>query len=176
VRVKPERSFDWWVEVTDFPTGAYRWCTNYLKIAPFKDFLNGCDPKKKRIIVLGKRRAESAARSSTRKYEESKKHPGRKIFNPLYKHTDAERDELIKRAGFKVLPHRSLECCPCVNANRKDLLMVPQERIDAIRELEQATGKFMFRPAKFMGAEGIDEIIKWANSERGKYKKPEARE
>jgi 3'-phosphoadenosine 5'-phosphosulfate sulfotransferase (PAPS reductase)/FAD synthetase len=175
IRLKPEKPFEEWVTAKQmFPYSGGQWCSLKLKIEPFELWLNELDSERRVTIVLGKRRVESRARAGlSEKTQNQKYYSGREIWNPLYKHTDAERDELIKRAGFKVLPHRSLECCPCVNANKADLRMVPKERIDAIRRLEKKTGKTMFRPRKHMGAKGIDEIIKWAHSEHGKYRKPE---
>jgi hypothetical protein len=46
-----------------------------------------------------------------------------------------------------------------------------KKRIKIIRKLEKKIGKFMFRPEKFMGAEGIDEIIKWAKAGHGRCRK-----
>ena len=51
-----------------------------------------------------------------------------------------------------------------------------EDRIEVIEGIEQRLGlsskgkpRVMFRPAKKMGATGIREIIRWAQSEPGKY-------
>lgn len=94
---------------------------------------------------------------------------------------ERERDALIVRAGFEPLPHRSMECSPCIYANRADLRMVPEERIAEIEALEKELGytskgkpRFMFRPRNYMGAQGIREVVRWAWSERGKFEPAEA--
>lgn len=90
-----------------------------------------------------------------------------------------ERNDLINSSGFQILPHRSMECWPCVNANRTDLrlLACDEKRVSEIEALEKEMGftskgnaRVMFRKKRHMGATGIREIIKWALCERGKYK------
>jgi hypothetical protein len=92
-----------------------------------------------------------------------------------YKHSDRNRDKLIKKAGLKPLPHRSMECCPCVNAGRYDLRETPEICLERVRDLEQITGKTMYPVTRYMGASGIDEVMEWAASGRGKYNKRQSR-
>ena len=75
-------------------------------------------------------------------------HDGRLIWYPLSDHSEQERDILVEKTPLQVLPHRSMECCPCVNANKIDLLMVEKHRIEEIRTLETVVGKNMFRAKK----------------------------
>ena len=175
--VKGKYSFaDWVRHKLMFPTNKYQWCTSYLKIIPFGEFLEFIDPFCTATVIVGKRRSESKKRESTQEFEtHSKYYAGRAVWNPLYKHCDKERNKLIKRAGFKPLPHRSLECCPCVNAGRHDLRMTPEICIDKVRELEKTTGKTMYSVTRYMGATGIDEVMEWAASGRGKYHKKQMR-
>lgn len=169
--VKGPRLFAGWVKHKKmFPTNKYQWCTSYLKIIPFANFLDFIDPNASATIIVGKRRAESKKRESTQEFEFNNSfYSGQVVWNPLYNHTDAERDALILKTGFVPLPHRSLECCPCVNANRNDLRETPKICIDRVRSLEEKTGKFMYSISRYMGAEGIDEVISWANSSRGSF-------
>lgn len=154
-----------------FPSQRYQFCSGLLKVIPFNDFTNSVDPEHECIVLIGKRRGESEARKNTPEFiDKDKYHECRTVWHPLYKHTDLMRDELIKRAGFKVLPHRSMECCPCVNANRGDLRNTPERQIEKVRRLEKYINNYMFRAAKKQGATGIDEVMEWANSARGKYK------
>lgn len=81
-------------------------------------------------------------------------------------------DEVPGNGETEVLPTRSQECCPCVNANREDQRQVPEVVISIEAELGiSSTGKpkTMFRPKSKMGAVGIVEVIRWAKAERGKY-------
>lgn len=155
-----------------FPSQKMQFCSGILKVIPFHDFLAEIDPEKKAVVMIGKRRAESRARQNTQEFIDADEHQeGRKVWHPLYKHTDEERNTLIEKAGFKVLPHRSLECCPCVNANRQDLRMTPEIQLDRLRKLEAETGRELFRAYRHQGAWGIDEVMEWAHSGHGKYVK-----
>ncbi len=104
-----------------FPANRPKFCTYELKIAPAKAWLDTVDPKREAICMVGVRREESAARREWPEFvEDSENHGGRTLWSPLVKTTEAERNELLRLAGWEPLPHRSKECSPCVNANRTD--------------------------------------------------------
>jgi 3'-phosphoadenosine 5'-phosphosulfate sulfotransferase (PAPS reductase)/FAD synthetase len=164
-----------------FPRQGYQYCTGELKIVPAMAWLDIIDPEKKSIILVGLRRAESENRKDhPSRNRSSSTHGGRKCIYPLINHSHAERDQLVIDAGFKVLPHRSMECFPCINSNRVDILQLAKdpERIAEIEAFEEEMGftrkgkpRTMFRPYRHMGATGIREIVKWAMSPKGKYRK-----
>lgn len=159
-----------------FPNNKYQWCSGIIKSIPLNDFANFIDPYNTATVVIGKRREESKDRANTPEYiKESEYHEYRKVWHPLYKHTEKQRDELVIRAGFKPLPHRSMECCPCVNANRNDLVNTPESQIEKVRKLESEVGRNMFKPSRSMGAEGIDEVMEWAHSGKGRYSAKQVR-
>lgn len=145
-----------------FPANRYQFCTAILKGIPFLQWIDEFDPAEKACVIIGKRRAESRARAETPHYiVHSQYHGGRTVWHPLYKHSHEERDALLGRAGFGVLPHRSRECSPCVNANKADFLALDPSQIQKVSELEVAIGKPMFRPKRFH-AVGIHGVITWA--------------
>jgi 3'-phosphoadenosine 5'-phosphosulfate sulfotransferase (PAPS reductase)/FAD synthetase len=154
-----------------WPGNAQQFCTAHLKGIPFLEWIEDADPERSAVVLIGKRRAESEKRKATPEFiESSEHHGGRKVWHPLYLHTDEERDELIKLASFRVpgirvLPHRSLECNPCVNANRSDFLRLTPGEIERVNDLEAEIGKPMFRPKRF-GALGIHGVIAWAKAGR----------
>jgi len=153
-----------------FPSQRYQWCSGLLKGLPFLTWIDEVDINNIATVLIGKRREESQERADTPEFEESSKyHGGRKIWHPLYLHTEAMRDELLERAGIAKLPHRSKECSPCINANRGDMRQLTEEDIARVEELEAKVGKTMFRPKRHGGAKGIRRVIAWAYSERGKY-------
>jgi len=170
-QVRSMLQFAEWVELKRmFPTNKYQWCTSYLKIIPFGEFIEFVDPDCDAVVIVGKRRSESKKRENTQEFEgDSKYYTGRTVWSPLFNHSDSARNNLIKKASFKPLPHRSMECCPCVNAGRHDLAETPEICLDKVRKLEQITGKTMYAVSRYMGASGIDEVMEWANSDRGKY-------
>lgn len=149
-----------------WPGNGQQFCTMHLKGVPFLNWADEFDPDRKATVLIGKRRAESRARAQTPEYiENSEYHGGRRVWHPLHKHTNSERDELVRRSGLELLPHRSQECSPCVNANRGDFLLLTQEQIEKINDLEVEIGKPMFRPKRF-GAVGIYGVMVWAKHGR----------
>ena len=170
--VKGEFTFETIVKMRKgFPNQKYQWCSGLLKGIPLNEFQFFLDPKCTAKILIGKRRAESNNRKDTPEFVlSSEYHEGRTVWHPLYKHTDEMRDILAERAEFEILPHRSMECCPCINANRFDLRNTPEVQIERVRVLEKAVGNTMFKPSRTCGAVGIDQVLDWAWSSRGRYK------
>ena len=160
-----------------FPRNGMQFCTGLLKIAPAAEWLEKVDPERDVTCCVGVRREESRSRAKWPEFTpESSAHGGRELWAPLVRVGTADRDSLIRRAGFEPLPHRSKECYPCINANRGDLRLLSEERIRRIEILEGEMGhtskgkpRTMFRPYRHQGAVGIREVIRWAWSERGKY-------
>lgn len=163
-----------------FPRQGIQFCTEELKINPSKTWMMERDPEKRATVLVGKRREESANRSQTPEFimDPSPDGPdgGRLLWHPLVYFLEPERDALIRRAGFDPLPHRSMECYPCINSNRADLQALDADRTTEIEALEKDMGftsegkpRTLFRPYRYMGATGIREIVRWANSPRGKF-------
>jgi 3'-phosphoadenosine 5'-phosphosulfate sulfotransferase (PAPS reductase)/FAD synthetase len=149
-----------------FPGNGLQFCTAHLKGVPFLTWIDEIDTEQKAVVLIGKRREESEARKHTPEFvEASEYHGGRKVWHPLYLHTETERDALLDRAGIEKLPHRSLECNPCVNANRGDFIRLTPGEIERVNDLEVEIGQPMFRPKRF-GAMGIIGVVKWAKEGR----------
>lgn len=155
-----------------WPGNGQQFCTAHLKGVPYLEWLDVVDPARKAVTMVGKRRAESAKRADTpERIECSEYHGDRPVWHPLYLHSDADRDALLMRAGIDPLPehligesfdkhdrlyqlpHRSMECNPCVNANRGEIARVSR--------IEVHVGKPMFRPKRFNGL-GIYGVMMWA--------------
>lgn len=171
-----------------WPRNGMQFCTRYLKLVPFIAFMDSIDPAADTLVMLGVRRAESSRRSTYPELappcdddcKHDHEHKRREYWAPLVRHCDRQRDDLIRRAGFEVLGHRSQECYPCVNASRKDLRMVSQDRAEEIAAFEEELGytkngklRTIFRPKSKKGAIGFREVMRWAWSEHGKYRAPE---
>jgi 3'-phosphoadenosine 5'-phosphosulfate sulfotransferase (PAPS reductase)/FAD synthetase len=153
-----------------FPSQRYQWCSGMLKGVPFLEWIDEADPTCNAVVMIGKRREESQERADIDEHvHRSEYHGGRTLWHPLYMHDTAARDALILRAGFSVLPHRSKECSPCINANREDLRKIGEPEIARVEALEAEVGNVMFRSARHGGAHGIRRVIAWAYAERGKY-------
>lgn len=159
------------------PASSMQWCTQHLKEKPSNEFYAKHDPDCDLIIVTGRRRAESQNRKSLPLHQpESLKHGGRDVYNPLVNFDEEERDVYIRRFGLEPLPHQSMECYPCVCANKKDLAAMPldDERINLIEKIEIELGftrnekpRVMFRPYRVGGGVGIRQAVAWGRGERG---------
>lgn len=164
-----------------FPTQRYQWCSFILKIEPAMRWLETNDPDRRGVCLVGVRQEESQDRASFPEYlMRSGNHGNRIMVAPLAKMTEEERDALLQRAGVEPLPHRSMECSPCINSNKRDLKALTEESIVEVEELEaemdaefgltkNGNRRTLFRPHRHGGAVGIREVVKWANSKRGGY-------
>jgi 3'-phosphoadenosine 5'-phosphosulfate sulfotransferase (PAPS reductase)/FAD synthetase len=160
-----------------WPRQGMQFCTEQLKIEPAMTWLDRNDPQRRAMCLIGVRRAESANRASFPEMVlNSANHGGRTVFAPMVNYTDEQRNVMVRRAGFEVLPHRSMECTPCINSNKADLRTLTEDEITAIERLENEMGftgkgkpRTMFRPYRHMGATGIRAVVQWAHSDRGKY-------
>ncbi len=159
-----------------WPRQGIQFCTQHLKMEPTEQWLDTHDPQSRSTSVIGVRREESKNRASYPEW--SMGLDGRKVWAPLVLMQEDERNRYIYRAGFEVLPHRSKECFPCINSNRADLLELSKNpaRITQINDIEVSMGftsnnkpRTMFRPYRYMGATGIREIVRWAQSDRGDF-------
>jgi 3'-phosphoadenosine 5'-phosphosulfate sulfotransferase (PAPS reductase)/FAD synthetase len=159
------------------PASAMQFCTGELKEKPTLELLERIDPDGDLIIVTGRRREESQNRANLAMHQEdSPKHGGRDVYNPLVNYDAVMRNELIIRAGFDLLPHQSMECYPCVCANKTDLSKMSKDdsRIDLIERAEIEMGftrnekpRTMFRPYRVGGGVGVRQAIEWGHGKRG---------
>lgn len=164
------------------PASRMQFCTGELKERPTLDYLEKIDPSRDLVIATGRRREESQNRANLPVHQpESKKHGGRDVWNPLASFNESERNTLILDAGFAVLPHSSMECYPCVCANKKDLAAMQHDskRIAEIEAIELSLGmtkkghpRVMFRPYRVGGGVGIQQAVDWGAGPRG-YKSKE---
>ncbi len=147
-------------------TGPQQFCTAHLKGIPFLIWLDEIEPNCKAKVLIGKCRAESKERANTPQFvHNSEYHGGRTVWHPLFKHSDEDRNKLVKQSGMELLPHRSQECSPCVYAARPDFMLLTQNQIEQVNLLEVEIGKPMFRPKRF-GAVGIYGVMVWAKHGR----------
>lgn len=96
------------------------------------------------------------------------------MLAPMVDFDEAARNALLIRAGVEPLEHRSGEC-KCINSNKADIRRFSDGDIATINDAETEMNRPLFRPHRHMGATGIYEMVRWANSARGKYEpEPEA--
>lgn len=173
-----------------WPNSFMKFCTEELKIAPTLAWLAVHDPEGKAELICGVRREESFKRRNWPEYEESSdKNHGRPFWSPMVLITEAERNELINRAGWEVLPHRSREC-RCVLGNSQDIKrwseddILDIERAEASLKVlkvlrgqggEEDENQYMFRPSSKKGRpQGIRAVVEWAKAVDSKEEPNEA--
>lgn len=158
-----------------WPDELRKFCTEELKIIPTLNWLRQNDPEGKAVMICGVRREESERRKLWPEFIENGIDEGRSQWSPLVLFTEAQRNELIRRAGWIPLPHRSREC-RCINANSRDLKTWSEEDIAEVEGIEARLSKkypgkikFMFHPAAKRGnPQGIREVINWAKTVKPK--------
>jgi len=161
-----------------FPANGMAFCSYELKIKPAMEWLDKVDPDKKAKCYTGVMRIESQARKDWPEVKEnSPNHGGRTLISPLAKMSLEQRNELIKKTGFEILNHRSMECSPCVNATIRDLQIMDEHDLIKVKTLEDEMGvgersgkpKYMFRPHRMGGACGILQVKDRADRGGGSY-------
>lgn len=167
-----------------FPTQMYQWCSYRLKIEPGERWLAENDPEGRAICLVGVRREESQARADFAIFNaNSTSHGGRVMLAPMADWTEETRNLFLAKAGVEPLPHRSMECAPCINSNKADLKAMQEADIEKAEDVENELNdvfgitrngqrRSFFRPSRHMGAVGVREVVRWANTPRGKYKPP----
>lgn len=147
--------------------GKYQFCTQALKKDPALLWLNKHDPNGEATCMTGVRREESENRRDAPEWvTQSEEHGGRELHQPLVRHTAAQRDALALKSPLQLLPFRSKECYPCVNAQKAELRLLDESTRYRVWRIEQASGtnskgneRVMFSPARHGGAVGIDAVI-----------------
>lgn len=174
-----------------FPSRVRKWCTEELKLQPFRTWLDayrekhGCEVQ----VLLGIRREESEARAdpvATPEREHSDFYDC-DVWRPILDWTVEDVIAEHRRAAIPMHPlyHHGAErvgCFPCVNASKAELALVGQldpERVALIRALESEIGATMFTrdrraEKRRLGDDGpsvvpagIDEVMAWARTDYG---------
>lgn len=188
-RIAPAMSFEDQVDKhKTFPSMVRRWCTESLKLAPFRLWLDDyrdksrCDVR----VLLGIRHDESRARQRAVEREWSDYYDC-EVWRPILAWSVADVVGEHTKSGVPMHPlyHLGAErvgCWPCVMSGKNEIRLVADvdpARIDRIRAMESHIGATMFtrdrRAEKSRcGDEGpsvvpapIDEVVAWAHTDRG---------
>lgn len=130
-------------ERKSFPSKKFQWCAGFLKGLPLLEWLDENDLQVQWRIALAKRQA-LYRQPLTETIEACSYHGERTVWHPILSLADSARDHLLQQAGFSPLHHRSLECQPCVNSRREELISLsPADKAKSL-QLEQALQKPLF--------------------------------
>lgn len=145
-----------------FPSRKFSWCANFLKALPLLEWLDSTsvDPLAEATILLARRRASSRVNYDLPEWiEEEEKLGDRKVWHPLYLHDNDSRDDLIHKANFEVMPHRSLECDPCINSNLNDVLRMDLSVIQRTAKLENELNAKLLETVIYQDQENLFKAI-----------------
>lgn len=140
IRLKPTLNFAELVRAQqEFPSTRFQWCAIYLKGDTCRAWLGETDPLKTATILLARRRAHSVKFQALPEFSDqhAEEFGDRKIWHPLYLHSDSALARLVADTPFAWLPHRSLECDPCVNSDAGDLLRLDEVSLERLSALER---------------------------------------
>lgn len=170
------------------PARRPRWCTEELKMQPFRRYLEGIDDEI--ISAVGIRWDESAARAEMTEWEWSDGLDC-EVWRPILSWTEQDVIDIHARHGLRpnplyLLGARRVGCWPCVNASKAELRLIADTdpgRIDLVRELEQdvaaiqrkkieARGETQDTPPGWFKPSGggrwqIDEAVAWSRTAHG---------
>ena len=159
VLLKPKADFPALVrEQNGFPTRKFQWCAGFLKGLPLLAWLDQAenDPSCTATIVLAHRRTASRHKANLAEFIEESEHYGeRKVWHPLFAHSLEARDQLIQRAGFEILKHRSLECDPCVNSDACDVTRMSNDTLAKMHALETEMNQKMLDPEAYKPTKNV---------------------
>jgi 3'-phosphoadenosine 5'-phosphosulfate sulfotransferase (PAPS reductase)/FAD synthetase len=154
ITLKPQADFSSLViDRQQFPSTKFQWCAGFLKGLPLLAWADEVDPGCEAIILMGSRRQDSRLRADLPEFIEQSEHfGGRKVWYPLFDHSDQQRNELITAAGFEVLEHRSLECNPCIH----DFSLLTDYSAQRCTQLEKLLKQSMLDGSKHLNLSGLE--------------------
>jgi len=162
VSLKPKQNFTELMHARgEFPTRKFQWCASTLKGVTINQWLDEFDFEGRATVLLAHRRSSSIVRAKMPEKVDSSEHYGnRTVWHPLFEHSPEQRDNLIKKAGFKVLTHRSLECDPCVNSDMNDVLRLSDSVVERTAALEQALDQQLLDPTIYHGVKDLSQVAR----------------
>ena len=152
-----------------FPSSKGQWCTRILKLKPTKSFLDSIEDQEP-VVLVGIRKQESKRRAQMTSWEYSDFY-GCDVHRPLLDWTESEVIDIHHR--FNVVPNNlylkgwnRVGCYPCVNARKKELLLLSDTRIQIIEQIEKDLGATFFH-VRSMSDSSIQSVMSWAKTARG---------
>jgi 3'-phosphoadenosine 5'-phosphosulfate sulfotransferase (PAPS reductase)/FAD synthetase len=126
-----------------FPSSLRKYCTRELKLVPIKRFADSLDCDW--INAVGVRREESSRRSTVEEWEWNEG-LNAWTWRPLYQWTEEDVIDIHHRFG--IVPNQlylngsnRVGCWPCIYANKADIKLLDQGRLELIDRMERMLGK-----------------------------------
>ena len=169
-----------------FPSRRIRWCTEELKIKPWRRYLKSLDGPV--VSVVGIRRQESKSRSAAKRWEYDPKTDA-DVFRPL---VDLSFDDVIRIHQDKNMPPNPLYlhgaervgCFPCIFSRKSEVELLSRlwpERIEEISKMEKelterriqkdpsasTKATFFGERSAVIGSGDINSVVEWSKTARG---------
>lgn len=131
------------------PSTMARFCTEELKVKPMIEYVNSIEGEK--IVYQGIRAEESPRRAAMQQNGFSEIY-NCEVRRPLFHWTHQDVFSIHQKHNCKINPlymkgFARVGCMPCIMARHGEMRQIIKqypERIDAIREIEKATGRTFF--------------------------------
>lgn len=159
-----------------FPTNMSQFCTEALKLAPSKRWLDENIPSGQTIVrYAGVRRDESRKRRDAQAWDHDD-YFDCMMIQPIVDWTKDMCFEYVKAHGEQfnelyTLGFSRVGCSPCINANKEDIRQWATRfpaMIDKVRSWEQRTGLSFFRkPFDDEKYRFVDDMVDWAMTRHG---------
>ena len=171
-----------------FPSRTRRFCTEELKLKPFKAYIERVADEGPVINAIGIRAQESRARAGLPEWEWNDDFDCQ-TWRPLIGWSEADVIAIHRRHDLAPNPlymgtARRVGCYPCIFASKEEIAAIPEERVRQIDGVEReltadAEARGVDRPGRSFfhmrgdpvtGASGfapIDRVREWARTARG---------
>ena len=159
-----------------FPTNLSQFCTEALKLAPAKRWMDANIPSDYRVIrYAGVRRDESQKRKDAQAWDHDE-YFDCMLIQPIVDWTKAMAFDYVKAHGEEVnelytMGFGRVGCAPCINSGKEDIRQWATrfpEMIDKVRGWEQRTGLSFFRkPFPDGSYRFVDDMVDWAMTKHG---------
>ena len=158
------------------PSTKAQFCTEHLKLAPIRDWLNKIRGDSEVIMYVGIRADESERRSKMPETEWSKYYDC-EVQRPLLHWSESMVWTQLRLYNvppnplYTELGAARVGCYPCIHARKSELASMPDWAWDRLREYEKTTGKSWFSAGTVPGVfiPTIDQVREWARTTRGGY-------
>ena len=156
-----------------FPSRRIRYCTERLKVIPFRDYIR--NQPGECVAVLGLRREESKKRSTVKRWDYSDQYRS-DVFSPLADWTfqdviNLHRDSGLEPCKLYLMGSERVGCFPCIHSRKSEIALLGKlwpERVEEIRQLEEEIGGTYFgHRSKAIGDPDIETLVEWARTDRG---------
>jgi 3'-phosphoadenosine 5'-phosphosulfate sulfotransferase (PAPS reductase)/FAD synthetase len=155
------------------PSTKAQFCTEHLKLAPIRAYVEGMRGNAEVEHYLGIRAGESLRRSKMPEREFSDYHDGW-IVRPILRWSAEEVFTFLHEQGVPPNPlyaigFERVGCFPCIHANKKALALLPDWAWEKLAEWEARLGRTWFPPGLVPGVHvpTIHDVRQWCRTSHG---------